>query len=219
MFNTIPVALGYGGILENPNEEKLTQYTVEIQHAIRELRGAYSELLNRIEGYLIDAFGLHNKEMVQYKKELIENILNTIDINKLAKEQTVLFKRLISSLDDRETYLKSIADAVLGYPVETMKDFSESVLKEQLKIYAKGLIMASSAQKFNQNNQDRKLIHFYGYDEDGKLRNYKTEIDSLKQNQDYIAKIDRALNGITIEKKREVIMQMLLLDIPADKDE
>lgn len=219
LFNTIPVALGYGDILDNPSEEKLTLYTLEIQKAIKELRGSYSELLNRIEEYLTEAFGLKNKEMIGYKSELSEKILNTIDVAKLAKDQAVLYKRLTSSLDDRETYLKSIADAVLGYPVETMKDFSESVLKEQLKIYAKGLIMASSAQKFNQNNKDRKLIHFYGYDEDGTLRNYKTEIDSLKQNEEYIAKIEKALNGVELNKKREVIMQMLLLNVPADKDE
>ena len=219
LFNTFPLALGYGDILDNPSEEKLTLYTLEIQKAIKELRGSYSELLNRIEGYLIEAFGLKNKELINYKTELIENILNTIDINKLAKDQAVFYKRLTSSLDDRETYLKSIADVILGYPVETMKDFSEPVLKEQLKIYAKGLIMASSAQKFNQNNKDRKLIHFYGYDEDGTLRNYKTEIDSLKHNEEYIAKINSALIGIEPNKKREVIMQMLLLEIPADKDE
>lgn len=219
LFSAIPVALGYGDILDSPTEEKLTLYTLEIQKAIKELRGSYSELLNRIEGYLIDAFGLKNTEILNYKAELIEKILDTIDIEKLAKDQAVLYKRLTSALDDRETYLKSIADAILGYPVETMKDFSESVLREQLKIYAKGLIMASSAQKFNKNNKDRKLIHFYGYDEDGTLRNYKTEIDSLKQNKEYIDKINNALNGIELEKKREVIMQMLLLDIPADKDE
>jgi hypothetical protein len=219
LFNTIPVALGYGDILDNPSEEKLTLYTLEIQKAIKELRGSYSELLNRIEGYLIEAFGLKNKEIIHYKAELIDKILNTINIDKLAKDQAVLYKRLTSSLDDRETYLKSVADVILGYPVETMKDFSESVLKEQMKIYAKGLIMASSAQKFNQNNKDRKLIHFYGYDEDGNLKNYKTEIDSLKQNEEYITKINSALNGIDPKKKREVIMQMLLLDIPADKDE
>lgn len=219
LFNSIPVALGYGDILDNPSVEKLTQYTLEIQKAIKELRGSYSELLNRIEGYVTEAFGLKHKEIVDYKAELINKILITIDINKLAKDQAILYKRLTSSLDDRETYLKSIADVILGYPVETMKDFSESVLKEQLKIYAKGLIMASNAQKFNQNNKDRKLIHFYGYDEDGTLRNYKTEIDSLKQNEEYITKINKALNGIELDKKREVIMQMLLLDIPANKDE
>jgi hypothetical protein len=219
LFNTIPVALGYGDILDNPSEEKLTLYTLEIQKAIKELRGSYSELLNRIEGYLIEAFGLRKNDMISYKAELREKILDTIESNKLAKDQAILYKRLTSALDDRETYLKSVADAILGYPVETMKDFSESVLKEQLKIYAKGLIMASSAQKFNKNNTDRKLIHFYGYDEDGTLRNYKTEIDSLQQNAEYIEKINQALNGVDLIKKREVIMQMLLLEIPADQYE
>jgi len=47
----------------------------------------------------------------------------------------------------------------------------------------------------------------------------KTEIDSLKQNQEYIAKIEKALNGIELNKKREVIMQMLLLHLPEDQDE
>ena len=45
-------------------------------------------------------------------------MLNSIDPDELIPVQKVIFKRLTSALDDRDTYLKSIADAVIGYPIE-----------------------------------------------------------------------------------------------------
>ena len=55
---------------------------------------------------------------MKYKSKIV-SMLNSIDPDELISVQS-LFKGLVT-LDDRDTYLKSIADAVIGYPIEDLK--------------------------------------------------------------------------------------------------
>ena len=207
LFSSIPVALGYGNILNEKNEEKLKSFTIDIQNAIKELRTAYSELLNRIESYLSKAFDLKSDQFIEYKQELI-NKLGSIDDDELIPVQKVLFKRITSALDDRDSYLKSIADAVIGYPVEELKDHDETILKDRLLEYAKALIIASDAQSFNKNNPGSKLLQFKFYNTDGSIEDEKIILSSTVNNEKYIENIDKVLNGFDIPKKKEILIQL-----------
>ena len=158
LFNSIPVALGYGNILNEKNEEKLLSFTIEIQKAIKELRGAYSELTYRIESYLLKAFDINSSEFVKYKSEIV-SMLNSIDPDELIPVQKVIFKRLTSALDDRDTYLKSIADAVIGYPIEELKDHDETILKDRLLEYGKALIIASDVAIHSNLYSDGSIVN------------------------------------------------------------
>ena len=207
LFESIPIALGYGNILENPEEEKLQSFTTEIQKAIKELRGSYSELLNRIENYIITAFNLSSDDIKVYKNELIQQLSN-LDEEELITAQKVLYKRLTSALDDRESYIKSIADAVIGYPVEDLKDHDESILKDRLGDFAEGLLMASKSQSFNKNSSRTKLLQFKFFNADGSVVNEKVILKSTEENFDSLLKIEDELNGLDIEKKKEILMQL-----------
>ena len=207
LFESIPIALGYGNILENPEEEKLQSFTTEIQKAIKELRGSYSELLNRIENYIITAFNLSSDDIKVYKNELIQQLSN-LDEEELITAQKVLYKRLTSALDDRESYIKSIADAVIGYPVEDLKDHDESILKDRLGDFAEGLLMASKSQNFNKNSSRTKLLQFKFFNADGSVVNEKVILKSTEENFDSLLKIEDELNGLDIEKKKEILMQL-----------
>jgi len=193
--------------LNEKNEEKLKSFTIDIQNAIKELRTAYSELLNRIESYLSKAFDLKSDQFIEYKQELI-NKLGSIDDDELIPVQKVLFKRITSALDDRDSYLKSIADAVIGYPVEELKDHDETILKDRLLEYAKALIIASDAQSFNKNNPGSKLLQFKFYNTDGSIEDEKIILSSTVNNEEYIENIDKVLNGFDIPKKKEILIQL-----------
>ena len=193
--------------MNEKNEEKLKSFTIDIQNAIKELRTAYSELLNRIESYLSKAFDLKSSQFIEYKHELI-NKLGSIDDDELIPVQKVLFKRITSALDDRDSYLKSIADAVIGYPVEELKDHDETILKDRLLEYAKALIIASDAQSFNKNNPGSKLLQFKFYNTDGSIEDEKIILSSTVNNEEYIENIDKVLNGFDIPKKKEILIQL-----------
>lgn len=207
LFNSIPVALGYGNILNEKNEEKLLSFTKDIQKAIKELRGAYSDLIQRIENYLLKAFDLKILEFINYKSEIIK-MLSSIDQDELIPVQKVIYKRLTSALDDRDTYLKSIADAVIGYPVEELKDHDETILKDRLLEYGKALIIASDVQSFNKNNPGSKLIQFKFYNSDGSVEDEKIIVNTSLKNEKYINNLNSVLNGFEIEKKKEILIQL-----------
>ena len=146
--------------------KKAKSFTIDIQNAIKELRTAYSELLNRIESYLSKAFDLKSDQFIEYKQELI-NKLGSIDDDELIPVQKCYSKEL-HLLWMTETVIKSIADAVIGYP-EELKDHDETILKDRLLEYAKALIIASDAQSFNKNNPGSKLLQFKFYNTDGSI--------------------------------------------------
>lgn len=207
LFNTIPVALGYGNILNQKNEEKLLSFTKDIQKAIKELRGAYSNLILRIENYLLKSFEVNSTDFAEYKVE-ISNMLSSIDPDELIPVQKVIYKRLTSTLDDRDTYLKSVADSVIGYPVEELKDHDETILKDRLFEYGKALIIASDAQSFNRKNTGSKLIQFKFYNSDGSVEDEKVIVNSSSDNDKYVEGLNSFLNGFEIERKKEILMQL-----------
>ena len=207
LFNSIPVALGYGNILNEKNEEKLLSFTMDIQKAIKELRGAYSELTYRIENYLLKAFDIKTTEFVKYKNDIV-SILSSIDQDELIPVQKIIYKRLTSALEDRDTYLKSIADAVIGYPVEELKDHDETILKDRLLEYGKALIKASDAQTFNKKNPGKKLIQFKFYNLDGSVEDEKVILNTSSENEKYVNKMNTILNGFKTETKKEILMQL-----------
>ncbi|MCY4299656.1 MAG: hypothetical protein OXC61_10210 [Flavobacteriaceae bacterium] len=207
LFDLIPNALGYGNILDNPDEEKLISFTQDIQNSINELRSTYSELLNRIEGYLIKAFNLKGNSIEEYKKELLDQ-LESIDIDELIPSQKVFYNRLTSGLDDRDSYLKSVSDAIIGYPVEELKDHDESILKDRLISNAEGLLKATNSQSFNRKSKGNKLLQFKFYNSDGSIVDEKIIIKSQVKNKRHLDTLNKGLNGLKIEKKKEILMEL-----------
>ena len=180
---------------------------MDIQKAIKELRGAYSELTYRIENYLLKAFDIKTTEFVKYKNDIV-SILSSIDEDELIPVQKIIYKRLTSALEDRDTYLKSIADAVIGYPVEELKDHDETILKDRLLEYGKALIKASDAQTFNKKNPGKKLIQFKFYNLDGSVEDEKVILNTSSENEKYVNKMNTILNGFKTETKKEILMQL-----------
>jgi hypothetical protein len=218
LFSSIPVALGYGDILNNTNEEKLTSFTFEIEKAIKELRSSYSELLNRIENYLVKAFNSQNIQIQLYKPE-IKKQLESIDEDGLIPFQKVLLRRLTSSLDDRDSYLKSIADSIIGYPVEELKDHDESILKDRLIENAEALILAAESQIFNKSSQKTKLIQFKFYNSDGSITNEKIILKDIKQNEKHIATITEKLKELNNTQKKEILSQLYSQILKSESNE
>lgn len=218
LFSSIPVALGYGNILNNPDEEKLTSFTKEIEKSIQELRSSYSELLNRVESYLIKAFNLQTIQIEEYKSE-IKQQLQSIDEDELIPFQRVLLRRLTSDLDDRESYLKSIADSVLGYPVEELKDHDESILKDRLSENAEALILAVKSQAFNKSSNTTKLIQFKFFNSDGSVTDEKVMIKSVGENKKHIDLISKSLSGLDITKKKEILSQLYSQILKSESNE
>ena len=73
----------------------LMRYVELLQKSIRELRMCYSNLINRLEGMLVEELGLKSKEYASYKVEL-EHRYASIKTYLLTERQKTFLTRIIA---------------------------------------------------------------------------------------------------------------------------
>ncbi|MBP1838622.1 hypothetical protein [Formosa algae] len=210
LFNLFPTALGFHSLSIKEDEEVLNSFTKHIQDAIREIRSAYDELLNRIEKVIIDSFYCSSTDFETYKKE-IQSKISDINPATLGKVQNVFYRRLISPLDDRVSWVKSVADVALGKGLEDLIDEEEPLLVDTVKDLSLGLIKASEIRNFNNNSDQGTLysIRFFGetgeYVDDKLVVNTKAtkEFTSIKN------KITETISQLDEAKRKELLVELL----------
>ena len=71
----------------------------------------------------------------------------------------------MSPLDDRVSWIKSVADVALGKGLEELLDEEEPLLISTIKDLSLGLIKASEIRSFNANNSNKGTLYsirFFG---------------------------------------------------------
>lgn len=131
-FEAFPTALGLSLSILQKDNSKLQSYTTSLQDAVRELRTAYDELVKRFEDFICNEFIGQNLEFTEYKSEL-QKRFSKLKKHLLLSNQKTFVQRLDSPLDDRKSWLNSIAQAVSGKSLETFSDEDEILLYEKFK--------------------------------------------------------------------------------------
>lgn len=126
----LPGALGY-------DDEKLSdanavkEYCYTIQRAIRELRGCYNQLIDRLEENLIERLGLESGIFSEYITE-IHKRLSKVKPHLLTQKQKEFYQHAMTCFDNRNEWYQSICYAVLDYPLERLHDDQEAKLHDEL---------------------------------------------------------------------------------------
>lgn len=129
-LDDLPEALGYDE--EKLKDENAVQdYCYIIQRAVRELRGCYNQLIDRIENNLIESLGFESGEYSEYIQE-IHYRLSKVKPHLLNTRQKDFFQHAMSKFDNRTEWYQSIAFAVLGSPLERMTDDQEPKLHDDI---------------------------------------------------------------------------------------
>jgi len=130
-FEDFPIALGYTADQLQGSKEALQAYTSKLQDAIRELRTSYEDLVNRVENYISQEFANGETEFERYKKTLQKRFKNLKKHLCLPNQRTFI-QRVDSEIDDKKAYLNSLTQAILGKPLDNIKDEDEIALYEKL---------------------------------------------------------------------------------------
>ena len=209
LFNQFPNALGFHSISIKNDEDVLKNFTLHIQDAIRELRSCYDALIDRIEETIKESLDCQDMSFNDYKINITSK-LNSIDTNLLSPEQNVFFKRLFSPLDDRISWLKSVADVALGKSIDKMIDEEEILLMNNIKEFILGLIKASNIHEFNKKNNN-KLVLFEFLDESGKIVPEKIIIESKINTKYKTIKDDllKSLGNLDDKKRKQILFELL----------
>ena len=126
----LPEALGYDDE-KLKDEEAVQNYCYVIQRAVRELRGCYNQLIDRIENHLIESLGLESGEYSDYIHE-IHKRLSKVKPHLLNPRQKEFFQHIMSQFDNRQEWYQSVCYSVLGSPLERMSDDQEPKLHDDL---------------------------------------------------------------------------------------
>jgi hypothetical protein len=131
-FEDLPNALGVTLNTLKNSPDVLAGYIAKLQDAIREIRSCYDELVNRFEGFIINEVLYEKQTFEQYQKSLNKRF-EAVKQHLLLPHQKTLLLRISSKLDDREAWLSSIAQVVVGKTLENLRDEDEPKLYEKFK--------------------------------------------------------------------------------------
>ncbi len=210
LFNQFPAALGYHSISNEVDVKVLDSFTKHIQDSIKEIRSSYDELLNRIEKVIVKSFHCSSKDFKSYKDEIISKI-GGANTTVLGKTQGVYYKRVTSPLDDRSSWLKSVADVALGKSIEELLDEEELLLMNNIQDLSLGIIKAAEIKEYNENSGNGKLYSIRFFEESGGFVDNKLFVNSESTSEFIEARktVSSVIGKLDESKRKELLIELL----------
>ncbi len=131
-FEDLPMALGYSSDALQNKPDLLEPFVTRLQEAIKEIRTAYDELLGRFESFLLTEYVGDDMAFDDYKPRLQTRFVNLRN-DLLTPGQKTFVQRLNSQLDDRNAWLNSMAQAVVGRSLDSLRDTDEGPLYDKFR--------------------------------------------------------------------------------------
>ncbi|GHB82846.1 hypothetical protein [Persicitalea jodogahamensis] len=131
-FEEFPLALGYSLESLYATPESSSDYVKQMEDAVREIRTAYNALIDRFEAFIRDEYVGSNVSFEEYKQSLRSRYAK-LEKHLLLPNQKTFIQRLDSALDDRDAWLNSIAQAVMGKALNSFTDKDEVALYQKFK--------------------------------------------------------------------------------------
>lgn len=126
-FEDFPKAMGYN-IVQLQNDTKvLEEYIIEIQEKIKEIRSCYNDLIERFENYILNDIIGEKLTFEEYKINL-QKRFSKIKNHLLKPTEKVFIQRLNSPLDDKNAWLNSLVQIVIGKTLDSITDQEEAKL-------------------------------------------------------------------------------------------
>jgi hypothetical protein len=220
LFDTFPAALGFKNLSENKDLNILESYTKQLDKAKNELRSAFDELINRIESTLIKAFKCDSSDFQEYKEYIISQ-LKSVDANLLEREQRIYLLRIRLPLDDRTSWIKSVADVVLDKGIDSLLDFEEDLLLQQISDKSQRLIKAADIQAYNSSQNNEKMYEFSLVMHDGTLKGKKLLIpQDINESDTAQEKLIRdTFMELQWERRHKILFELMQKELETKPDE
>ena len=129
-FEDLPSALGYKGVDLTNNSEFIEQYLSLIKRAVKDLNICYDNLIERIEGRIIDQLSLPI-EFDKYKA-ILDGRYASVKRHLLTTKGRAFLERVLSDSESKKEFFEKIANVVLDKKLEQIKDREEEFLIDNL---------------------------------------------------------------------------------------
>ncbi len=126
-FEDIPRALGFT-LNESLDNKKLEKFSIALQDATRELSSAFPGLVNRIEEVINYSV---RDERIDFpeNKLLLQERFAKLKSGQIDHKLRVLINRINTPLEDRQSWINSIATAIIDKPIDQFYDSDEDDFK------------------------------------------------------------------------------------------
>ncbi len=208
-FEDFPIALGYSITSLQKSQENFNTYIQKLQDAIREIRTSLDALFDRLESFIQDEL-LGEKVDFEVYKQTLQNRYQKIQIHLCLPHQKTFLMRIDSPLEERNLWLSSICQAVIGVPLEIATDALEVKLYHKFKevILELDSLNNLAASEFNEEKEEAMEIEIASFGEQKKkniLRLPKSKLQDLNEIQ---SRLEKSLTG---EKRTDVYVLATLL--------
>lgn len=210
-FDDFPKALNFDVDELLRSHENFDKYIYRFQDTIEEIKNGYAELLSRIEQFIASEIIGRKCEFTTYKKEL-ENRFDSIKEHRLIAKQKTFIQRVNSPLNDRESWLASIGQVLVGKPLSSIEDKDEEILKDNFLHIVKELDNLSALEKikFDDKKEDVFKLDFTSQNEGLNSNMIRIPKDKIEKAKDQLKTIDEELGKD--KKMRIAILAKLLKD-------
>lgn len=202
-FEDLPNALNYDLVQLNKTPELLIDFSNELQSSIRELRGAYDDLLNKFES-IINSLWNKNYAFDEYKNQIKIRYEGALKQYLLLPYQKTFYDRLCSPLEDRAAWLSSVAQSTVGKTLDVITDLEVDQLQERFLslIHELDNLNDMALQNINLEQEEvfkleistpgsamrHKLIRL-PKEQDARFTHIENELSSFMENENHVTKI------------------------------
>lgn len=210
-FEDFPKAL-YTTVKElTQSKEALQIYSTNLQIAINEIRTSYEELINRFERFIFKEIVGDEMPFEEYKVQLqlrFKNVKEYLMLN----DQKVFHQRINSPLEERKTWLSSLAQVLMNKSLESINDEEEKILYEKFKNIIHELDNLVDISKSKYDVAKEKIFKF---ELSGDKLNIKTIVKIPKSKFNELEDTEKQINKI-LKKDKQLniaVLTKILQDI------
>jgi len=194
-FEDIPEALGFSLNELASNNKLFDEYIIEFQEKIEEIKASFTDLLNRFEIFISNEIINQRVDFPEYKNILKERFESVKEHEALAKHKMLLW-RINSNLDDRDSFLMSLGQALIGKGLNKIKDSDEKLLKEKLLTNVRELDNLVDLNKVAINeNEELFKLDLTSKEEGGKSQIIRFPKNQSAEMENILREISKQLDG------------------------
>jgi hypothetical protein len=153
-FEDIPRALDFNF---NKEDIKIDDFALQLKETTRELSFAQAELIQRLESNISKTIGLNN-ELFPANKLKLQSRFKKVKQEKVTPKLRVLLQRINSPLDDKQSWINSLATAVIGKSLDKFSDEDEKNYYALFKQYIHDLDNISDISKSDIDNENEDVL-------------------------------------------------------------
>ena len=192
----------------------LQGFVKKMEDSINEIRKSYEELIARFENKIVEVLSEKQCDFKVYQELLITR-LNSINSSLLNSRLRNLHRKCINPTIDRKLFLEGIAYAVLGKSLENINDEEEAILCKDFTTNYKHLLELVDIHRIKETHKNDAVFGIKVFNEAGKDFEEKIIIPSESEDlvKKEIDKINKGFNGIDVNLKKAILIQLLKEEI------